>query len=180
MYAKSGITENIEYLRETCSSVTAIQMTFLLFEAYALQRHVLPWRYMFDIPSTGFTGSIAVFLPDLFVLLTGFYWSTTLLWTTTSILVPALFAYFYNLTMRDVKRGNARVTVARYAADPFTYNIVKALVTWLVYSKGVSFGFIDPEVAERVDLAIYGGHTAGKSVKRRHPKSSSPVLTRET
>lgn len=164
LYARSGVTENIEHLRELCSSVTAIQMTFLFLEAFALQRRVLPWRYMFDVPATGLTPSIAVFLPDLFVLLTGFYWSTTLLWSATSIFVPVLFAYFYNLTMRDVKRGNARVTVARYAADPFTYNIVKALLTWLVYVKGVNFGFIDPEVAERVDLAVYGGHTAGKSI----------------
>ncbi|KAK4505455.1 hypothetical protein PRZ48_003418 [Zasmidium cellare] len=160
LYARSGITENIESLRESLSSVNAIQLSFLLLEAFALQRRVLPWRYMFDIPSTGLTPSIAVFLPDLFVLLTGFYWSTTLLWSATSIFVPILFAYFYNLTMRDVKRGNTRVTVARYAADPFTYNVVKALATWLVYVKGVNFGFIDPEVAERVDLAVYGGSTA--------------------
>lgn len=167
LYVRSGITENIEYLREMCSSVTAVQMTFLMLEAFALQRRVLPWRYMFDIPATGFTGSIAIFLPDLFVLLTGFYWSTTLLWSATSIFVPMLFAYFYNLTMRDVKRGNARVTVAKYAADPFTYNVVKALLTWLVYVKGVNFGFIDPEVAERVDLAIYGGSTASKYYRNR-------------
>lgn len=177
LYARSGITERIEELREMCSSVTAIQMTFLCLEAFALQRRVLPWRFVFDIPATGLTPSIAVFLPDLFVLLTGFYWSTILLWCTTSIFVPVLFAYFYNLTMRDVKRGNSRVTVARYAADPFTYNVVKALMTWLVYVKGVSFGFIDEEVAMRVDLAVYGGHTASKSMHPRTLASSISILT---
>lgn len=105
--------------------------------------------------------SIAVFLPDLFILLTGYYWSATLLWASTSIFVPALFAYFYNLTVRDVKRGARIVPVARYAADPLTFHVVKALATWLVYNQGVSFGdWVDPIVAERIELALYGGHTA--------------------
>ncbi|CAK4033707.1 hypothetical protein DOTSEDRAFT_69097 [Lecanosticta acicola] len=159
LYARSGITENIEYLREVCSSVVAVQFTFLLIEAFALQRRLMPWRFAFSIPSTGFTPTISVQYPDLFILLTGFYWSTAFLWSATSVFIPLVFAYFYNLTIRDVKRGNLRVSVARYAADPLTFNVVKALATWLVYSRGVSFGFIDAEVSERVDLAMFGGST---------------------
>lgn len=160
LYSSSGITENIEWLRETCSSVAAVQLTFMLIESVALQKRLMPWRFAFSIPSTGFTPSFPVQYPDLFILLTGFYWSTTLLWTATSVVVPLIFAYFYNLTIRDVKRGNMRVSVARYAADPLTFNVVKALATWLVYSRGVSLGFINPEVAERVELAMFGGSTA--------------------
>lgn len=75
--------------------------------------------------------------------------------------MPSLFAYFYNLTIRDVKRGSRIVPVARYAADPLTFHVVKALATWLVYNQGVTFGgWIDPIAAERVELALYGGHTA--------------------
>lgn len=158
LYTGSGVTEYVEHVREMCSSVTGIQTTILLLEAFALQRSLMPWRYAFDIPATPMTGSIAVSVPDLFVLLTGYYWTTTLLWAFTSIFIPALFAYFYNLTMRDVRRGTQRVQVARYPADPMTYNVVKALVTWLVYARGVSFGIIAPETADRVDMSIYGGH----------------------
>lgn len=158
MYARSGITERIEDLRELCSSVTAVQMSFLLLEAVALQKHLMPWRFLVDIPSTVITPSIPVFYPDLFILLTGYYWTTTLLWSSTSIAVPLLFAYFYNLTMRDTKRGNLRVAVARYAADPLMFNVVKGLLTYMVYAKGVNFGIISPEAVDRVDMSLYGGY----------------------
>lgn len=75
--------------------------------------------------------------------------------------MPALFGYFYNLTIRDVKRGSRVVPVARYASDPLTFHVIKALSTYLVFNQGVTFGgWINPIVAERVDLALYGGHTA--------------------
>jgi hypothetical protein len=163
-YGRTGVNEGIAYLRETCSSVLAVQTTFLLFEAYALQRHLMPFNYAFDLPGVSALGvsPTAVFLPDLFVILTGYYWSTTLTWAATSILVPALFGYFYNLTLRESRRtgGGEAVTVAKYTTDPLTFNVVKALATWLVYVQGISFGIIAPAVAERVDDAIYGGSTA--------------------
>jgi hypothetical protein len=163
-YGRTGVSEGIAYLRETCSSVLAVQTTFLLFEAYALQRHLMPWNYAFDLPGVAALGlsPTAVFLPDLFVILTGYYWSATLTWAATSLLVPALFGYFYNLTLREVRRsgGGETTTVAKYTTDPLSFNVVKALATWLVYVQGISFGVIAPAVAERVDDAIYGGSTA--------------------
>ena len=162
LYTLSGIDDHIANLREACSNVTAIQSTFLLIEAFALQRAVMPLKWQFNTPAlpAAHIPSIAVFLPDLFVLLSGFYWSRTLLFSATNVILPWILAYFYNLTIRDVKRGNARVSVARYQADPFTFNVVKGLLVWLVYGQGVSFGFINAKVAEDVDLAIYGGATA--------------------
>ena len=159
LYSVSGIDTQIYNLRETLSSVTGIHLTVLLLEGIALQREIFPWKYAFDIPSTLITPSKAVLVPDVFILLTGFYWSATLTWALTSIFIPLLFAYFYNLTMRDVKRGNVRVAVARYAADPFTYNIVKAVVTWLVYDKGITFGVFAPEAVDRVQQGILGRST---------------------
>lgn len=160
-YALSGIDDRIANLRDMCSSVTAIQTTFLLIEAFALQKRVIPWTSAFDTPAVPALSipSFEVFLPNLFVLLTGWYWSRTLLFSTSNILLPWLVAYFYNLTIRDVKRGNARVSVARYQADPFTFNVVKGLMAWIVYAQGVSFGFIDSNVAEYVNSTIYGGAT---------------------
>lgn len=161
LYTGTGITEQIAWLRELCSSVTAVQTTFLLLEAFALQRALLPFRYVGDLPGVAALGlgPTAVHLPDLFVLLTAGYWAPSLLWAATSAAVPALFGYFFNLTLRETNRRSGGHT-ARHPTDPLAFNIVKALATWLVYSQGVSFGVISPAVAERVDGALYGGHTA--------------------
>ncbi|PPJ56986.1 hypothetical protein CBER1_00521 [Cercospora berteroae] len=160
LYNRSGIDEQIANLREILSGVQGIHLTVLLLEAIALQRKIFPWDYAFSIPATPITPERAVFLPNLFILLTSLYWSTTLTWSFASIFVPLLFAYFYNLTIRDVKRGNVRVAVARYAADPMTYNLVKALGTWLVFKKGVTFGVINPETVLRIEQGIWGGSNA--------------------
>ncbi|KXT17447.1 hypothetical protein AC579_5695 [Pseudocercospora musae] len=162
LYTLSGIDDHIANLREACSNVTAIQNTFLLIEAFALQRALMPLERQFRTPAipSAHIPSISVSLPNLFVLPSGFYWSRTLLFSATHVIVPWILAYFYNLTMRDVKRGHARVSVARYQTDPFTFNVVKGLLVWLVYGQGVSFGFINHEVAEYVNDVIYGGATA--------------------
>lgn len=106
-------------------------------------------------------GSFAVWLPDLFRLLEPTFWSTTMLWAGTSVLIPALFAYFYNLTTYSVKRHGVRATVARYTVDPMTFNIVKALLVYLVYGDEatlIRYGFVNEMTAARVDYAMYGGH----------------------
>lgn len=159
LYENFGVAENIEYLREVCSSVPAVHLTFGALEAFALLKALMPWRYAFDTPAIDalHLSSHAVRLPDLFVLLSGLWWSTTLLWASTSILVPLLFGYFFNLTVRNVGRGHTR----KYTIDPLTFAVVKGVATWLVYCNGVDFfGIIRPDVAERVDGAIFGGHTA--------------------
>ena len=101
---------------------------------------------------------VSVYYPDLFLLLTPSFWLPTLLWTLTSLVIPATLAYFFNLTVRTVRRGGARVSVARYAIDPLTFNIVKALATWMVYSQGVGANYIDPAVISRVNYAMLGGY----------------------
>lgn len=136
-------------------------MTSLLVEAFAIQNTILPWKYVGDFPMPplpGLPSSYAIKLPDLFILLTGFFWSTTLLWVSTSVLIPAIFAYFYNLTIRDVKRHGERVTVVRHSTDPLVFDVVKALATFIVYGNGVTFGLINPTVADRVNNSFYGGY----------------------
>lgn len=140
-----------------------VQLTTLLLEAFALQRRLLPWKYLTEIPWIGVLGMpdrLAIKIPDFFVLLTGYFWSTTLLWLATSIVVPSLFAYFYNLSIRDVKRHGNVVSVARYVIDPFTFNVVKALGSYIIYSRGSTFGgLVSNEVAGRVSSAMFGGST---------------------
>ncbi|SMY28627.1 unnamed protein product [Zymoseptoria tritici ST99CH_1A5] len=161
LYENAGISDWIEYARDALSSVPAVHLTFLALESFALVRAILPFRFAFDIPAIGalHTSSHSVFLPDLFILLTGYWWSTTLLWATTSILIPALFGYFFNLTHRNTS-GRGRPSKAGYVVDPLTFAVVKAVATWLVYSQGVNFGLVGDTVAERVDDAIFGGYRA--------------------
>ncbi|WPG97300.1 Hypothetical protein R9X50_00007400 [Acrodontium crateriforme] len=160
-YSASGIQDFIDRARVVCSSVSGVQLTSLLVEAFAIQNTILPWKYVGDFPMPplpGLPATYAIKLPDLFILLTSFFWSTTLLWLSTSVVIPAIFAYFYNLTIRDVKRHGERVTVVRHSTDPLVFDVVKALATFIVYGNGVTFGIINPTVAERVDNSFYGGY----------------------
>ena len=163
LYTVSGISERLDQLRDLCSSVTGVQMTFLILEGLALQQQLLPWKTAMMIPSFHLLGmeipDILLPLPDLFALVTSDFWYPATLWATTSIFIPLLFAYFFNLTTRDVKRHGAHVTVMRYRADPLTFNVVKALMTWIVYqSQYTLFGLFDPDVALSINHAMFGGH----------------------
>ena len=161
LIANSGIQEGIEHLREICSSVVGVQMTALIMELWGLQRAILPRAPAFAIPAFNLgaltTPRIHVWLPDFFRLVTPDFWSTGLLWASTSIFIPLLFAYFYNLSSRTVKRDGTTAIVSRYAVDPLTFNIVKALVTWIVYAQGFTFGLVDETVVLHVDNAMFGG-----------------------
>lgn len=162
-WERFGIADVTDTIRDKCSSIEAIQATWLALEAVGLQYKVLPRRYAFDIPSIHVGGRYStpgygIRIPDLFQILTADFWSMSLLWASTSIFVPLLFAYIYNLSVRDVKRGGNRVTVARYSFDPLVYNIVKAILAWTVYAQGYTFGFLNKHVILSVDAAMLGGH----------------------
>lgn len=162
MYSVSGVPQTVEWVRDLCSSAVGVHATFLLLEAYALQKAIFPYKYAFDIPAVPLlhTPSIAVKVPDLFVLLSGAFWGPTLLWTATSIFVPLFFAYFYNMTAHPLRRSSARVQALRYPYDPMTFSIVKALATLLVYRFDITRGYIDPYPAITVDHAMFSGHSA--------------------
>jgi len=162
IYTLSGIPEAIDWTRESCSSIAAVHFAFILMEAYGLSQAVIPWEYMFDIPSIHVIGtpSIAVSIPNLFVLLSASFWYPTLLWSATSIFIPLLFAYFFNLTVHTVKRNNARVRVVRYNYDPFTFNVVKSMLVSTVYGAGILQGYVSNHTVAVVDGSQYGGFTS--------------------
>ncbi|KAI7366320.1 hypothetical protein KC328_g18502, partial [Hortaea werneckii] len=178
IYTLTGLPRTLDSLRETCSSLSGIQGFFMLLETFSLHRVVLPWVYSgLDLPlpflpeslttnGGGFLPrKIALFYPDLFQLLSADFWLPTLLWSSTSLLLPALAAYFFNLTLRPVQRrasggGGVAVSVARYTFDPLMFNVVKAIATWMVYSsRGVGTGgWIGEEVVGTVEGAMWGGY----------------------
>ncbi|KAK4892140.1 hypothetical protein LTR27_009324 [Elasticomyces elasticus] len=159
-YTVSGIPETLERVREVCSSVIGVQMAFQLLEATGLQRATLPWIYLMDVKiGPGIQGMILpIYYPDLFKLLTADFWLPTLLYATTSIFVPALFAYFFNLTTRNVNRHGATVSVARYTVDPLIFNVAKAILTYVVYGQLVGANIFGVENVATVRNAMVGGH----------------------
>lgn len=134
----------------------AVHLTFLLIEGYGLGSEVLPWKYAFDIPATRFSSSVAISIPDLFVLLSSSFWAPTILWSMTTLFIPLGFAYFYNLTVHNVKRNNARVKVVRYDYDPFVYNVVKGIAAFLVYGAGILDRVVSEDTVSRVNAAQHG------------------------
>ncbi|PMD25318.1 hypothetical protein NA56DRAFT_642346 [Hyaloscypha hepaticicola] len=158
-YQQSGLTETAEATRETLSTVVAVQVLVTAFELYSLRKELLADRYAFTIPSIALlgTGPYDVKIPDLFLLLTSSFWGPATLWAFTSFFVPLFAAYFFNLTAKP-SRTRSHSTHFTYAFDPLTFNIVKALLTFVVYGQDVTFGgLVDLEYVARINSALYGG-----------------------
>jgi hypothetical protein len=163
MYARSGIPDYITYVRDLCSSVVGVQTAFLLLEGISLSYNLL-WMNGYPLYSfkalhlIGINYSANVTLPNLFELLEARFWLPTMYWTSTSILIPTLFAYFFNLSIRDVKRHGTKVSEARYPIDPLMFSLVKIIITHVVYFPGVATpSFLDAISVARVNTAVVGG-----------------------
>ncbi len=159
---KAGITEYAESTRDLLSTVASIESLALIIEAFGLRSEVLPMRYAFTIPSIRAlrTSDLPVQIPDLFLLLTSAFWSPFSLWVTTSLFMPLAFAYFFNLTL-TAKHGHANRSRNPQAAqfDPLTFNVAKALITWLVYSQGLNLGgLVSEESVLKVNASVPGGY----------------------
>ncbi|TEY70235.1 hypothetical protein BOTCAL_0109g00240 [Botryotinia calthae] len=154
-YKDLGIVEAVETARETVSTVVALEFILLLSEALQLQPELLQNKYAFTIPPLQFlnTSEYAVKIPDLFLLLTTSFWGPFALWLSTSLLLPLFGAYFYNLTSKPSTRSR------HYSFDPLTFNIVKGLITFVVYGQGATLGgLVDLEHVARINSALYGGY----------------------
>jgi hypothetical protein len=157
-YEESGITEQTQAARETLSSLVAIHFVIHAFELYKLRGELLPSRYAFTIPEYPVihNSEYPVFIPDLFLLLTSRFWGPATLWSFTSLFIPLVSAYFFNLTSKP--RSRSHTQHFNYTFDPLTFNIVKALLTFVVYGQDVTFGgLVDLEYVARINSALYGG-----------------------
>ncbi|KAL1650070.1 hypothetical protein SLS58_001448 [Diplodia intermedia] len=158
-WTNSGFTDWAEYIREVLSSVVGVEAAVVLVEAFYLQKQVLPWFYFFDIPAIGVLGtnSYPVHFPEFFALLTSSFWAPSLLWAQTSLFIPLVFAYFFNITIKN--KANGFETKPTYQVDPLTFNLAKALVSYMVYAQGVRFsGLVGDETVFTVANALPGGH----------------------
>ncbi|KAI5861197.1 hypothetical protein GGS23DRAFT_157730 [Durotheca rogersii] len=177
LYRESGISEATRATRATLSTVGSVVAAVSLFELYFLRPEVLPDRYAFTVPAVAFLGTpdYPVFVPDLFLLLSASFWSPALLWAFTSAVLPAAAGYFVNLgsgareggrapPSRTTRAATSAASAAAAAAadaavDPLAFSIAKALISYVVYGQGATFGgWISAAAIARVDSAVYGGY----------------------
>lgn len=162
IYDESGIREVTYNARDTLSTVTSILFSIHAFELYHLRKEILSDRYAFTIPAIRALGTSdhSVEVPDLFLLLTSSFWNPALLWTFTSIILPAFFGFYFNLSAAHAHAPSSRRKSgpSEFLVDPLTYSIAKAVITYVVYQQGVTFGgWVDPVSVARINSAVYGG-----------------------
>ncbi|KAH8725565.1 hypothetical protein GQ44DRAFT_726668 [Phaeosphaeriaceae sp. PMI808] len=133
LWNKTRIDYFRELLRENASSVATIQTLILLLEAGGLQWNTLQTTPTISLsdPISIWTNSQYLFIPDFLALLTSDWWAPATLWSLTNWLLPLVFSYFFNLTLRS--NTNRRSADRQYPADPLTFNILKAILAYSAY-----------------------------------------------
>ncbi|KAK2758361.1 hypothetical protein FQN54_004210 [Arachnomyces sp. PD_36] len=168
-WGASGLTERSDALRSLLSSVTTIEALTLGIELYGLAFTLIPFKYVTTVPSVQgiHTPDFAIKAPDLFVLLTSQFWAPFSLWLTTSLFLPLLVSYFFNLSLKaqttsmppPPKRGAAARSNVEKKFDPLVFNISKALVAYFVYANHFTFWNVFSNFSiERANSAIPGGY----------------------
>lgn len=128
-----------------------------------MQADILPWKSLAVIPLPKCLGTsdLPIQVPDLFVLLSPEFWRVFSLWVATSVALPVVCSYLFNLTLKAKHGGVRHAKNLQLAAqyDPLSYNIAKALVAWLVYAQGVRLGgWVNAESVAKLEAALPGGH----------------------
>jgi hypothetical protein len=164
LWEQTRIEEAIENLRENASSVVFIQLAVLFVEAAGLEWNTLTTVHAFDTPQVQtYANSRPVWLPDFRILLTSGFWAPATLWSLTSWVLPLLVSYFFNLTLRSNTRHKS--ASKQYTIDPFTFNIVKAILAYNVYSYPVAdaglVGNPDAYVANDLSWGPFSAATVG-------------------
>ncbi|KAF2024236.1 hypothetical protein EK21DRAFT_79150 [Setomelanomma holmii] len=140
LWDKTQIDYFKELVRENASSVATIQTLILLIEAAGLQWNTLQTTTTFALSDSvsKYTNSQYLFIPDFLALLTSDWWAPATLWSLTNWVLPLIFSYFFNLTLRS--NTNRKSTDRQYPADPLTFNILKAILAYSAYK----FPVVDP------------------------------------
>lgn len=164
LYNESRISETAQATRESLSTVHSIIILISLFELWFIRTEILGDKYAFTIPAISFLGTsdYPIYLPDIFLVLTSSFWSPALTWALTGFVLPTILGYFFNLSAHSAPAGprtRSRAANPEYDVDPLTFSIVKAVVSYVVYAKGATFGGLLSDIAiERLNSAVYGGY----------------------
>ncbi|KAL4753472.1 hypothetical protein BDW72DRAFT_168502 [Aspergillus terricola var. indicus] len=149
-WESSGVQEGSDALRKALSSVKAVEVIVTLLEAFSVINQVVPWGYAATIPAIDaiHTPAIPVKVPDVFILVDGLFWAPVSLWLLTSVLLPLTAAYFFNISLQVARSNNTGIQTRRRSSlshctlttfDPLSFNIAKAIISYLVYAHGFNF-----------------------------------------
>ncbi|KAF9693154.1 hypothetical protein EKO04_008816 [Ascochyta lentis] len=149
-WRRTRVDEFKEFVRENVSSVAAIQTLILLIEAAGLQFNTLQTTPAVALNSAN---SHYLHVPDFWTLLTSEWWAPATLWSLTSLVLPFIFSYFFNLTLRS--NTNHKSSYRQYPADPLVFNIVKAILAYSAYRLPIVDATLVGEagLAKAVDLS---------------------------
>lgn len=133
LWDRTHIDQWKELLRENASSVASIQTLILLIEAIGLQWSTLQMTNVVSLSDdvTRRTGYTFLAIPDFTTLLSADWWAPATLWSLTSWVLPLVFSYFFNLTLRSntFRKSSDR----QYPADPLVFNLIKAILSYSAY-----------------------------------------------
>ena len=87
------------------------------------------------------------------------FWAPFSLWLLTSIFVPLVVSYFFNLSVQHSgatgSRRGGKASTSSF--DPLAFNIAKALLAYLVYGKHFTFWDVYSELSiEKIYASVPG------------------------
>ncbi|RAK94931.1 uncharacterized protein BO80DRAFT_395117 [Aspergillus ibericus CBS 121593] len=161
-WSGTGVQERTDSLRSNLSSVKAFGALLLALESIGLFQTVVPWYYVttLKIPPSLQMADYQVWIPDLFVLVEGYFWATVTLWLLTSVVLPLTTAYFFNISLQAAQPGShsRRSPFAHTSFDPLSFYIAKAVIAYIVYVEQFSFwGLYEGLTIERLEASLAGG-----------------------
>ncbi|KNG46811.1 hypothetical protein DDE82_004330 [Stemphylium lycopersici] len=163
LWDKTRIDELKEFVRENASSVATIQTIILLVEAVGLQWNTLDSTALFAMPAalSSYSSSQDVRGPNGWALLTAEWWAPATLWSLTSWVLPLVFSYFFNLTLRS--NTSRRSSDRQYPADPLIFNITRAILAYSAYRETVNAAFAPKAWGPFSEYAVarVGNHVPG-------------------
>lgn len=163
LWDKTRIDELKEFVRENASSVATIQTIILLVEAVGLQWNTLDSTALFAMPAalSSYSSSQDVRGPNGWALLTAEWWAPATLWSLTSWVLPLVFSYFFNLTLRS--NTSRRSSDRQYPADPLIFNITRAILAYSAYRETVNAAFAPSAWGPFSEYAVarVGNHIPG-------------------
>ena len=158
----SGINEYTNTIRDNISSASAVQSIAILLEVIGVINETLPRKRIFAIPAIGvYIREHPIRANNMFNLLTADFWVPFVFWFLTSIGLPLLFSFFFNLTLK-ARTSTKQVTRSTHPAgqfDPVTFHLSKALIQWLIYTQNATvYSWPSLESKARIENAVPFGH----------------------
>lgn len=160
-WSASGVEERSHALRAKLSSVKAVETIVVVLEGLSILRELWPLQYITTLPAVDsiHTPELAVKLPEFFTLFDGVFWAPFSLWLLTSVFLPLIVAYFFNLSLQQSgatgSRRGGKAGTSKF--DPLAFNIAKALLAYLVYGNHFTFWDVYSELSiEKIYVSVPG------------------------